>query len=144
MQCGPHEFIERGDSSRFCGASTLFGHQDLALAAAIQKLDKCHLLILDDLTYLSKTRAEISVLFELVAARYERRGLMITANQLFGDWDKVFPDKAMAIAAIDRLVHHSVIFEMNVVSYHRRAATNRAKAAREPDVPVAPVVTQDA
>ena len=72
------------------------------------------------------TAAATSVLFELIAARYERRSIMITANQPFGGWDGIFPDKAMTVAAIDRLVHHAVIFEMNVESYRRRAALERA------------------
>lgn len=58
-------------------------------------------------------------LFELIAARYERRSLMVTANQPFGEWTSVFQDAAMTLAAVDRLVHHSTIFEMNVASYRR-------------------------
>src|SRR6266403_1749174 len=61
-----------------------------------------------------------SVLFELIGTRYERRSMLITANQPFGAWSKVFPDQAMTLAAIDRLVHHSTILEMNVESYRRR------------------------
>ena len=99
--------------------------QALQLEAAIAKLDRYDLLILDDLSYVHKDHAETSVLFELIGARYERRSLLITANQPFGDWDKVFPDHAMMIAAIDRLVHHAIIFEMNVESYRRRGALDR-------------------
>jgi DNA replication protein DnaC len=66
--------------------------RELALEAAIAKLDKYHLLILDDLAYVTKDQAETSVLFELISARYERRSLLITANQPFGDWGKVFPE----------------------------------------------------
>jgi hypothetical protein len=66
-----------------------------------------HLLILDDLAYVTKDQAETSVLFELISARYERRSLLITANQPFGEWGKVFPDAAMTVAVIDRLVHHA-------------------------------------
>lgn len=99
--------------------------QELKLAAAIEKLDKYHLIILDDLSYLQKNQAETSVLFELISARYERRSIMITANQPFGAWDQIFPDPAMTIAAIDRLVHHSIIFEMNTDSYRRRTAQAR-------------------
>jgi DNA replication protein DnaC len=84
-----------------------------------------HLLILDDLAYVHKSQAETSVLFELIAARYERRSMLITANQPFKDWGNVFPDPAMTVAAIDRLVHHSVIFEMNVESYRQRTAQGR-------------------
>ena len=102
--------------------------KDLGLESAIAKLDKYHLLILDDLAYVAKDQAETSVLFELICARYERRSLLITANQPFGEWNRVFPDPAMTLAAVDRLVHHATIFEMNVDSYRRRAAVERAKA----------------
>jgi DNA replication protein DnaC len=111
--------------------------QALQLEAAIAKLDKYHLLILDDLSYVHKDHAETSVLFELIGARYERRSLLITANQPFADWSKVFPDHAMLVAAIDRLVHHSIIFEMNVESYRRRGAIGRKlNAAAKPSAAV--------
>jgi DNA replication protein DnaC len=96
--------------------------RELALEAAIDKLDKYHLLILDDLAYVTKDQAETSVLFELISARYERRSLLITANQPFGEWAKIFPGQAMTLAAIDRLVHHATILEMNVESYRRKTA----------------------
>src|SRR5208282_982165 len=99
--------------------------RELALEAAINRLDRFHLLILDDLAYVSKDQAETSVLFELISARYERRSTLITANQPFGAWGKVFPDPAMTLAAVDRLVHHATIFEINVDSYRRRAAIAR-------------------
>jgi DNA replication protein DnaC len=99
--------------------------RELALEAAIARLDRFHLLILDDLAYIPKDQAETSVLFELISARYERRSTLITANQPFGEWGKVFPDPAMTLAAVDRLVHHASIFEMNVDSYRRRTALQR-------------------
>lgn len=99
--------------------------QQLALEAAITKLDRYDLLVLDDLSYVRKDQAETSVLFELIGKRYERRSMLITANQPFAEWNKVFPDPAMTIAAVDRLVHHSVIVEMNVGSYRQKAATSR-------------------
>lgn len=104
--------------------------QALQLEAAVAKLDKYDLLVLDDLSYVHKDQAETSVLFELISARYERRSMLITANQPFGDWNKVFPDPAMTVAAIDRLVHHSTIFEMNVESYRRRSAVARGSTVR--------------
>jgi DNA replication protein DnaC len=112
--------------------------QALQLESAIARLERYDLLILDDLSYVHKDHAETSVLFELIGARYERRSMLITANQPFAAWDKVFPSDAMMIAAIDRLVHHAVIFEMNVESYRRRGALDRkdrastAKRLREP------------
>src|SRR6201996_1619004 len=99
--------------------------RELGLESAINRLDRFHLLILDDLAYVSKDQAETSVLFELISARYERRSMLITANQPFGEWGKIFPDPAMTLAAVDRLVHHATIFEMNVDSYRRRAAIER-------------------
>lgn len=105
--------------------------QELSLPAAIEKLDKFDLLILDDLSYVEKDQAETSVLFELISARYERRSLLVTANQPFGEWNRIFPDPAMTVAAIDRLVHHAVIFEMNVESYRRRSAMVRNRPAAE-------------
>ena len=106
--------------------------RELALESALAKLDKYHLLILDDIVYVSKDQAETSVLFELIGSRYERRSMLITANQPFGDWGKVFPDQAMTLAAIDRLVHHSTIFQMNVESYRRRAALDRKRGPGRP------------
>ena len=122
--------IENGWRTLFTRTSDLVqklqvARRELSLEAAIAKLDKYHLLVLDDLAYVSKEQAETSVLFELISARYERRSTLITANQPFGEWSKVFPDPAMTLAAVDRLVHHSTIFEMNVDSYRRRAALER-------------------
>jgi hypothetical protein len=96
----------------------------------IAKLDKYHLLILDGLAYLAKDQAETSVLFEPIGARYERRSLLITANQPFSEWGKIFSDPAMTLAAIDRLVHHPTILEMNVDSYRRKEAIEKARVGR--------------
>ena len=104
----------------------------LALESALAKLDKYHLLIFDDLAYVTKDQAETSVLFELISARYSRRSTLITANQPFGEWNRVFPDPAMTLAAVDHLVHHATIFEMNVDSYRRRAALQRQTRAGRP------------
>ncbi|HEY0282001.1 MAG TPA: IS21-like element helper ATPase IstB [Rhizomicrobium sp.] len=106
--------------------------RNLELEAALAKLDKYHLLICDDLAYVTKDQAETSVLFELIGSRYERRSLLITANQPFGEWNKVFPDQAMTLAAVDRLVHHATILEMNVESYRRREALERKRGPGRP------------
>jgi DNA replication protein DnaC len=68
----------------------------------------------------------------MIGSRHERRSTLITANQPFGEWGKVFPDQAMTLAAIDRLFHHSTIFEMNVESYRRRAALDRKRGSGRP------------
>jgi DNA replication protein DnaC len=108
--------------------------RELQLESAINKLDKFDLLILDDLAYVAKDQAETSVLFELISARYERRSILLTANQPFGEWNRVFPDPAMTLAAVDRLVHHATIFEMNVESYRRRSAMEAKRQRARPPV----------
>ena len=106
--------------------------RELALESALAKLDKYHLLVLDDFAYISRDQAETSVLFELISARYERRSMLITANQPFGEWNSIFPDPAMTLAAVDRLVHHATILEMNVESYRRRTAQARRSGPGQP------------
>lgn len=129
--------VEKGWRVLFTRTSDLVqklqvARRELALEAAIARLDKYHLLILDDLAYVTKDQAETSVLFELISSRYERRSTLITANQPFGEWGKIFQDPAMTLAAVDRLVHHATIFEMNVESYRRRTATLRQSGAGRP------------
>jgi DNA replication protein DnaC len=115
------------DRKACLGADEQRPSRELGLEAAITKLDKYQLLILDDIAYVTKDQAETSVLFELIATRYERRSLLITANQPFGQWGKIFSDQAMTLAAIDRLVHHATVLEMNVESYRRKAALKRKR-----------------
>jgi DNA replication protein DnaC len=136
-----HALIEAGYRVLYTRTTELVqklqaARRDLALEAALAKLDKFDLLILDDITYAQKDQAETSVLFELIARRYETRSLAIAANQPFSAWERVFPDKAVTVAAIDRLVHHAAILEMNVESYRRRAAV-----ARKDDEAVATATT---
>mgnify|MGYP003780358327 FL=1 len=94
----------------------------LSLPEALAKLDKYRVLIVDDLAYVKKSEHETSVLFELIAHRYESASLVITANQPFSAWDEVFSDTIMTVAAVDRLVHQATIIEFNNDSYRRRAA----------------------
>ncbi|KIG06056.1 IstB domain protein ATP-binding protein, partial [Burkholderia sp. MR1] len=130
-----HALIDAGYRVLFTRTSELVqrlqaARQGLQLPSALAKLDRFDLIILDDLSYARKDQAETSVLFELIAERYERRSLLITANQPFSGWNNVFPDPGMTVAAIDRLVHHSTIFEMNVESYRRRAASDKQNNRR--------------
>jgi DNA replication protein DnaC len=90
------------------------------LAEMLVKLARFPILILDDMGYVKKTDAETSVLFELIADRYETGSLIITSNQPFGEWDQIFPDNVMAVAAIDRLVHHATIINIDAESYRKR------------------------
>lgn len=125
-----HALIESGYKVLYARTTDLVqrlqtARRDLQLERELARLDRFHLLILDDITYAQKDQAETSVLFELIARRYETRSLAIAANQPFSAWEQVFPDKAMTVAAIDRLVHHATILELNVDSYRRRAAARR-------------------
>jgi DNA replication protein DnaC len=99
----------------------------LQLPASLAKLDRFDLLILDDLGYVKKDEAETSVLFELIAHRYERRSLLITANQPFSQWDAIFSDSMMTVAAVDRLVHHALIIEIQAESFRKHSAVERSK-----------------
>lgn len=126
-----HALVEAGRRVLYTRTTDLVqklqaARRDLALEAALNKLDRFDLIILDDIGYAQKDQAETSVLFELIARRYETRSLAVAANQPFSAWDRIFPDPAVTVAAIDRLVHHATILEMNVDSYRRRAAADRA------------------
>jgi DNA replication protein DnaC len=111
--------------------------QELRLPQELAKLDRFDLLILDDLSYVRRDQAETSVLFELIAERYERKSLAITANTPFSQWGEVFVEPAMTLAAVDRLVHHATILEMNVESYRRRTAHSGQAASRRASNPSA-------
>jgi len=97
----------------------------LNLPTAIEKLDKYDCLILDDFGYVQKDELETSVLFELICERYERKSMVITCNQPFKEWDKIFLDKQMALAAVDRLVHHATILEIEAESYRKKQALTK-------------------
>ena len=129
--------LEKGWRVMFARTSDLVqrlqvARRELALEAALTRLDRFDVLILDDLAYVTKDQAETSALFELISTRYERRSMIITANQPFGEWNRVFPDPAMTLAAVDRLVHHATIFEMNVESYRRRSAMEAKRQRGRP------------
>ena len=103
-----HALVEAGHRIFYTRTSDLVqklqvARRDLVLEAALAKLDRFDLIILDDITYAHKDQAETGVLFELIARRYEYRSIAIAANQPFSGWDQIFPDKAMTVAAIDRV-----------------------------------------
>jgi DNA replication protein DnaC len=117
--------------ARFFSGTTLVQHlqqakADYALAKALTKLDRYALLVIDDIGYVRKDEAETSVLFELVMHRYERKSLLVTSNQPFSEWENVFSTSAMTVAAVDRLVDHSTIIQINGESYRRKRARRTA------------------
>ena len=92
-------------------------------------------MIIDDLGYVQQSRDEMEVLFTLLAHRYERRSVLLTSNLVFSEWERIFKDPLTTAAAVDRLVHHSVILEMNLPSYRMENAKKRQpKPGEDADV----------
>ncbi len=119
--------IEEGHSVLFVPTyqlvqDLLAAKRDLELPRALRKLDRFDVLILDDLGYLKQRANEAEVLFTLIAERYERRSIIITSNVVFSQWEEIFQSPMATAAAIDRIVHHSVITEFDVPSYRTAAA----------------------
>lgn len=107
--------------------------RDLDLMTAMTRLDKYRVIIIDDIGYVKKTDAETQVLFEFIAHRYESGSLIITANQPFSAWDHIFPDSMMTVAAIDRLIHHATIIELEGESYRKRQQLKQVKQKKRED-----------
>ena len=125
-----HRLVEEGCSVFFAPAyrlvqDLLAAKRDLALPRQLRKLDNYDLLLLDDLGYLPQGAEESEVLFTLIAERYERRSLGITSNLVFSQWEHIFANPMATAAAIDRVVHHSVILEFDVPSFRTDAAQRR-------------------
>jgi DNA replication protein DnaC len=95
----------------------LIAKRDLKLPQFLKRLAKYDALIIDDIGYVQQNREEMEVLFTLFADRYERTSVMITSNLPFSKWELIFKDPMTTAAAIDRLVHHSIILELNISSY---------------------------
>jgi len=100
----------------------LIAKRDLKLESFLRKLDGFDVVLLDDIGYIQQSREEMEVLFTFLAERYERKSIMITSNLLFSEWDKIFKDPMTTAAAIDRLVHHSTILELDGDSYRIQGA----------------------
>lgn len=116
------ELINSGRRIYFTACSLLvqdllIAKQNLKLSRFIKRLSKYEAVIIDDLGYVQQSREEMEVLFTLLAERYERGSVMITSNLPFSKWENIFKDPMTTAAAIDRLVHHSVILELNLKSY---------------------------
>ena len=107
----------------------LIAKRDLKLAPVLKRLGRYEGLLIDDLGYLQQSREEMEVLFTLLADRYERGSVLITSNLPFSQWEGIFKDPMTTAAAIDRLVHHSLILELNLPSYRVEAAQGRRTEA---------------
>jgi len=107
----------------------LVAKKELTLEADLKKLDRYDVIILDDIGYIQQDRDEMEVLFTFLGERYERRSVMITSNLVFSQWDRIFKDPLTTAAAIDRVVHHSTILEVNLKKSYRAeyAQNNKGK-----------------
>jgi len=124
-----YELAQSGRTVLFTPTFKLVGRllrakRDLALEAELRRLDLFEVLILDDIGYVQQDREEMEVLFTLFAERYERRSVIITSNLVFSEWDRIFKDPMTTAAAIDRVVHHSIIVE-----FGKEAPSVRAEEA---------------
>jgi len=133
------QLVQQGRTVLFATCSFLVqellaAKRDLKLSRVIKKLAGFEALIIDDLGYVQQSREEMEVLFTLLAERYERGSVLLTSNLPFSQWEQIFKDPMTTAAAIDRLVHHSVIIELNIRSYRLETAENAQKA---PSVPSA-------
>jgi DNA replication protein DnaC len=142
-----HALIETGRSVRFVSTFKLVGRllvakRDYELERELRRLDKFEVIILDDIGYVQQSREEMEVLFTFLAERYERRSLMITSNLVFSDWNKIFKDPLTTAAAIDRIVHHSIIIEFGkeIKSLRMEAAAQRNQQPLEASDQVPPSV----
>jgi len=129
------ELVKQNRRVLFSTCSTLvqgllIAKRDLKLPKKLKKLSKYDAIIIDDIGYVQQNREEMEVLFTLLADRYERSSIMITSNLPFSKWEKIFKDPMVTAAAIDRLVHHSVILELNIESY-RMVEAKRSKKSQE-------------
>lgn len=127
-----NELIEKDRRMLFTTCSMLVqqllvAKRDLNLPRMLKRFSKFDGIIIDDIGYVQQTREEMEVLFTLLADRYETGSILLTSNLPFSQWGKIFKDPMTAAAAVDRLVHHSVIIEMNVDSYRSQEAKNRKK-----------------
>jgi len=131
-----HELIAQGHTVYWSSTAALVqrllaAKRDLCLPQALTKLDRFACLILDDIGYVQHDRDEMEVLFTLLAERYERKSVVITTNLVFSEWDRIFKDPMTTLAAIDRVVHHSVILDMmGLESYRAKAASVQQTADR--------------
>ena len=134
-----HELVQRGRRVLFTPTYALIARllrakRDLELERELRRLDRFGVVVLDDIGYVRQSREEMEVLFTFLAERYERRSVIITSNLLFSEWDRIFQNPLTTAAAIDRVVHHSVILEFGAEMRSHRAeaaaARQQADAAR--------------
>lgn len=127
-----HALVRKGHKVLFRPAALLVqellaAKRDFRLEAVLKRLDRYEAVIIDDIGYVQQSRDEMEVLFTFLAARYERRSVLMTSNLVFSQWDRIFKDPMTTAAAIDRLVHHSIVLNLTGPSIRNL----EAKAARD-------------
>ena len=132
-----HELVRRGRRVLFTPTYALVqrllaAKRDLRLEKELATLNDFDAVILDDIGYVQQSRDEMEVLFTFLAERYERKSVIITSNLVFSEWDRIFKDAMTTAAAIDRLVHHSVIIEMTGPSIRNEEAKKWGDASPTP------------
>jgi len=136
-----HALVQAGHAVLFAPTyqlvqDLLAAKRNLQLPRMLRSLDVFELLILDDIGYVQHDRDEMEVLFTLLAERYERKSVVITTNLVFSDWTRIFKDPLTTLAAIDRVVHHSVILDlMGMDSFRAKAATTSQQTTGPPGHP---------
>ena len=130
-----HALVERGKRVLFVSCSQLvqdllIAKRDLELSKRLKKFSRFDTVIIDDIGYVQQSREEMEVLFTFLADRYEKSSVMITSNLPFSKWEQIFKDPMTTAAAIDRLVHHSVILELNVDSYRMEQAKKATRKSK--------------
>jgi DNA replication protein DnaC len=137
LLCGiAQELIKGGHPVLFTTACRLVqrllvAKRDLRLSQEFKKLSKFAAVLIDDLGYVQQDREEMEVLFTFLAERYERGSVMITTNLVFSKWDQIFKDPMTTAAAVDRLVHHAIILELNLKSYRAEKAEEQRRISHE-------------
>jgi len=133
-----HELILQGHPVLWISTATLVqrllaAKRDLRLPQELAKLDKFSCVMLDDIGYVQHNRDEMEVLFTFLAERYERKSVVITTNLVFSEWERIFKDPMTTMAAIDRVVHHSVILDMMGVESYRAKEANQQHLPQQED-----------
>jgi len=137
LLCGLSQALVRRGRRILCTRCSLFVQQllvakkELKLRQVLKKLQKFEAVLIDDIGYVQQNREEMEVLFTFLAERYEQGSVMITSNLPFSKWERIFKDPMTTAAAIDRVVHHSIIIELNLPSYRMEAAQKKAKQPSE-------------
>jgi DNA replication protein DnaC len=132
-----YELIDRGYRVLFTPTyklvqKLLAAKREFLLERELRRLDKFDAIILDDIGYIQQDRDEMEVLFTFFAERYERRSILISSNLIFSQWDRIFKDPMTTAAAIDRVVHHSVVLELPGPSYRADVAINNKHTSASP------------